>query len=362
MRMNRATGPGAVIPTNTAGRGAAIPVTGQLLRIAAEALPPELAHLAAGPMAQSIAEAVAFTQNTLSATTLKIYGDDWTAFRAWCAAHGAPCLPAPPAIVAAYLAERSKRLGRSGLRVVLAAIAFHHRRAGHVWTAADPVITSVMRGILRTQKRPVRPAAALTSDEIRILLASCGDDPGRAGLSGSRDRALLLTGFAGGLRRSELVGLDVADLRFTPDGVVLRIRQSKRDQEGQGADVGIAPGSRPETCPVLALKTWLARAGIAYGPVFRKVTAAGTVERGLTGNGVWQILRRRAALAGLTVHESERLSPHGLRAGFITEAYLNGALDEQVAHHARQKDLNTTRRYRQRAKTVSASPAKLLNL
>lgn len=113
---------------------------------------------------------------------------------------------------------------------------------------------------------------------------------------------------------------------------------------------------------MLALKTWLARADIAYGPVFRKVTAAGTVERGLTGNGVWQILRRRAALAGLTVHESERLSPHGLRAGFITEAYLNGALDEQVAHHARQKDPNMTRRYRQRAKTVSASPTRLLNL
>ena len=251
MRMKRTTSPGAIIPAMTAAsRTGAIPVTGPLLRIAAEALPPELAYLAAGPMAQSIAEAVAFTQNAVSATTLKIYGDDWAAFRAWCAAHGAPGLPAPPAIVAAYLAERSKNLGRSGLRVVLAAIAFHHRRAGHVWTAADPVIASVMRGILRTQRRPVRPAAALTSDEIRILLASCGDDPGgRAGLSGLRDRALLLTGFAGGLRRSELVGLDVADLRFTPDGVVLRIRQSKRDQEGQGADVGIAPGADRKLAP-----------------------------------------------------------------------------------------------------------------
>ena len=78
-----------------------------------------------------------------------------------------PHLPAPPAIVAAYLAERAATLGRSGLRLILAAIAYHHRRAGHLWTARDPVIATVMRGILRAQKRPERPAAALTSAELR---------------------------------------------------------------------------------------------------------------------------------------------------------------------------------------------------
>jgi integrase len=355
----------------------------RLVRIATEALPPELAHLAAGPMAESLAKAVAYAQDSLCATTLKIYRDDWAAFAAWCAARGAPCLPAPPAIVAAYLAERSATLGRSALRLVLAAIAHHHRRAGQPWSSADPVLSSVMRGILRAQKRPVRPAAAITTEDLRVLLASCGaaeDEAGEdeagggeagggeaqggraAALAGLRDRALLLTGFAGGLRRCELVALEVHDVRFTADGLVLRIRHSKRDQEGEGADIGILHGRHTETCPVRALRTWLKRAGITHGPIFRKVTAAGTIERGLTGNGVWQILRRRAALAGFTVPQGERLSPHGLRAGFITEAYLNGALDEQVAHHARQTDLDTTRGYRRRAKTVAASPTRLLNL
>ena len=111
-----------------------------------------------------------------------------------------------------------------------------------------------------------------------------------------------------------------------------------------------------------AMEAWLGRAGIAYGPVFRRVTAAGTIEARLTGNGVWKILRRLAARAGLAVEASERLSPHGLRAGFITEAYLHGALDEQVMAHARQRSLATTRRYRTRAKTVAASPTRLLDL
>jgi integrase len=354
-------GPDRAARATQAAPGPAL--TARLARIAGETLPPELAHLAAGVFGEALAKAVDYAQTALAPATEKIYADDWAAFRAWCGEHHAPYLPAPPAIVAAYLAHRATSLGRSGLRLILAAVAFHHRRAGHLWSSADPVIATVMRGILRTQKRPVRPAAALTSTEIRSLLAVCGEDPGGpAGLPGLRDRALLLTCFAGGLRRSELVALDCEDVRFTADGLVLRIRQSKGDQEGEGADVGIARGTRPETCPVRAMEIWLRRAGIEYGAVFPRLTAAGTNEGRLTGNGVWKILRRRAAQAGLVVDAGERLSPHGMRAGFITEAYLNGALDEQVMAHARQKDVTTTRRYRKRAKTIAASPTKLLDL
>ena len=326
-------------------------------RIAGEALPPELAHLADGAFGEALGKAIDYAHVSVSPRTARQYEADWNTFRAWCSGHGAPHLPAPPAVVAAYLAERSATRGRSGLRLILAAISHHHRRAGHLWTSGDPVIASVMRGILREQKQPVRPAAALTSTELRQLLAGCGDD-----LAGLRDRALLLVGFAGALRRSELVALDREDVRFTRDGLVLRIRSSKGDQEGQGADVGIARGSRPATCPVRAMEAWLRRAGITYGPVFRRLTAAGTVEGRLTGNGVWWILRARAREAGLEVDPGERLSPHGLRAGFITEAYLHGALDEQAGAHARQKNLDTTRRYRRRAKVVAASPTRLLDL
>lgn len=344
-----------VLPANVASNGIDHPDSTR--RIAGEALPPELAHLVDGAFGKALGRAIDFAQVSVSPRTAKQYEADWTTFRVWCGGHGAPYLPAPPAVVAAYLAERSATRARSGLRLILAAISHHHRRAGHLWTSGDPVIASVMRGILREQKRPVRPAAALTSAEIRQLLAGCGDD-----LPGLRDRALLLVGFAGALRRSELVALDHEDVRFTVDGLVLRIRSSKGDQEGQGADVGIARGSRPGTCPVRALEAWLRRAAIKYGPVFRRLTSASTIEGRLTGNGVWWILRARANEAGLDVSPGERLSPHGLRAGFITEAYLNGALDEQAGAHARQKNLDTTRSYRRRAKVVTASPTKLLDL
>jgi integrase len=348
---------------NTLDRVASARSKQRLVEAAREALPLEFAHLAEGPMAEALARAVDFARHSVSPTTEKIYQDDWAAFRAWTDANGAPSLPAPPAIVAAYLAECAARMGRSGLRLILASIAFHHRRAGHTWTSGDPVISSVMRGILRKQQRPVRPAAALTSQEIRKLLEVC--DNGRSGAEGMadfRDRALLLTCFAGGLRRSELVALDVEDLTITDAGLRLKIRRSKGDQEGEGATVLISRGARLATCPVRAMRAWLKASAITYGPVFRRITSGGTVEGRLTGNGVWRILRRRADQAELKIDKTERLSPHGMRAGFITEAYLNGALDEQVMAHARQKSLNTTRGYRDRAKTVAASPTKLLDL
>jgi integrase len=335
----------------------------RIMQQAREALPPELAHLAEGLMAEAVVKAVELARHSVSETTEKIYADDWNAFRAWCTRRKAPFLPAPPVVVASYLAECSERMGRSGLRLILAAIAFYHRRTGHPWVSNDPLISTVMKSIVRKQQRPVRPAAALTSDEIGELLHVCRSKKNaERSLADLRDRALLLTCFAGALRRSELVALDVEDVEITKDGIKLKIRRSKADQEGEGAEVLISNGSRPATCPAEAMRAWLKASAITYGPVFRRITAAGAIEGRLTGNGVWRIVRRRAEQAKLTVDDSERLSPHGMRAGYIVEAYLNGGLDEQVQDHARQKSIMTTRRYRKRAKTVAAAPTKLLNL
>ena len=116
------------------------------------------------------------------------------------------------------------------------------------------------------------------------------------------------------------------------------------------------------TCPVRALERWLRCARITRGPVFRGITAHGTIEGRLSADGVRKILLRRAALAKSTVHPSERLSPHGLRAGLITEAYLAGAPDEQVMQHTRHADLSTMRGYRRRARVTADNPARLLDL
>jgi integrase len=186
----------------------------------------------------------------------------------------------------------------------------------------------------------------------------CGGDT-----AGLRDRALLLVGFAGALRRSELVGIDREHLRFNEAGLRILLPSSKTDQEGKGVELGLSRGKRRETCPVRALEAWLEASACQYGPVFRKVDRWGSIEHArLGGDAVRDILLSRAKAAKLVVHGLERLSPHGLRAGFVTEAYLAGARDEQVMDHTRHRDLKTMRGYVRRAKLVTDSATKLLDL
>jgi integrase len=142
---------------------------------------------------------------------------------------------------------------------------------------------------------PARRSAALTTPAIRRLVEGCGDD-----LAALRDRALLLIGFAGALRRSELVGIDAAHVRSTPAGLRLMIPRSKTDTVGEGDEIGIARGSQVDTCPVRTLHTWLSAAGIRDGPIFRRVTRWGMVgTKRLHPDAVRQILTRRAAAAGI---------------------------------------------------------------
>lgn len=258
-------------------------------------------------------------KGALSRATQKIYADDWAAFCNWCVMQNLMPLPAEPATVAAYLAARQERLGSSGLRVALAAIAFHHRQAGQAWSAADSRIVALLRA--RQADSKPRPAAAVTAYQIQLLISSCAADTGgRAAFANLRDRSLLLLGFAAGLRRSELVALDVEDLSFSASGLTVHVASRKAGQDGQGTRVSVARIAQAKDCPVRATETWLRRSQITYGPVFPRLTAAGTIENRLTGNGVWKILRRRAALVGLQAPAGARLSPHGLRAGFMMAA------------------------------------------
>jgi integrase len=317
----------------------------------APATPPAAAEAA-------LAAARAYARDALAPETKRAYAADWQHFSEWCRGAGCAPLPAEPAAVAAYLAALAPLYGRSALARRLAAIGHAHRLANLEWSAGHPAIRSTLRGIFRTHRRRGRKAAALTSAELKRLVAACGGD-----LAGRRDRALLLLGFAGALRRAELVGVDREHLRFTAEGLRLLLPASKTDPEGKGAELGIGRGRRRETCPVRTLEDWIDASGCRFGPVFRKVDRWGNVEhRRLGGDAVRDVLLRRAAQAKLAVHGSERLSPHGLRAGFVTEAYLAGARDEQVMEHTRHRDLKTMRGYVRRARLVADSATKLLDL
>ena len=320
---------------------------------------PALLTLVDGPLADAVSKAADYAGKAIAPGTVATYKGDWSDFSQWMRRHGVDptALPVHPVVVAAWLATLGPSLGRSALRRRVAAIAWHHRSLGHAWQAGHAAIRQTLTGIGREHHRPVRPAAALISADVKQLIAVCPGD-----LAGLRDRALFLVGLAGAFRRSELVAIDVAHLRFDKESVIVWIPRSKTDQAGEGVDIALPRMRGEETCPVGALEAWLRRAKIRRGPVFRRITAAGTIEGRLTGDGVYKILQVRAFAAKLTVAPTERLSPHGLRAGMITEASLNGALDEQIMPHSRHKDASTMRGYRRRARIVVDNPARLLDL
>jgi integrase len=169
----------------------------------------------------------------------------------------------------------------------------------------------------------------------------------------------MLLGFAGALRRAELVGIDREHLAFRGTGLHLVIPRSKADPEGEGTEIAIPRGAERETCPVRALEAWLLESDCQYGPVFRKVDLWGNVEeRRLHPDAVRQILLRRAKQAGVQAPPGERLSPHGLRAGFVAEAYRAGVRDEQIMAHTRHADLKTMRGYGRRGRRTEDAPAK----
>ncbi|MFC7478114.1 site-specific integrase [Dankookia sp. GCM10030260] len=315
---------------------------------------PELARL---PDAE-VARAAGYARQALAPATLAAYAADWADFSAWCGAKGMASLPAAPVTVAGYLAALATTHAGATLRRRLAAIGRAHRMAGHPWSGSHPALRDTLAGIARQHGTPQRRAAAIGTAEIRRLVATCSD-----GLTGTRDRALLLLGFAAALRRSELVAVEREHLTVTPEGLRLLIPRAKSDQQGRGAELGLPRGRKPETCPVRAMEAWLQASDCRYGPVFRKIDRWGTVETtALHPYALPRILARRLALAGIKPAGLERLSLHGLRAGFITEAYKAGARDEAIMEHSRHKDIRTMRGYVRRAKLVGESPAGLVGL
>ena len=310
------------------------------------------------PARAAFADAADYARQALSPATLRAYDTDWRAFIAWCREASLPALPAAPETVAAYLASLASTKRRATIERRLVSIGQAHRLAGHDWRAGHPVIRSTLRGMFRRHGRPPLKAAALGRDEVAMLLDVCTD-----GQVGVRDRAMFLLGFAAALRRSELVAVCREHLTFRPDGVRLFLPRSKTDGLREGVELGIAYGTHPATCPVLALKRWIDAVDCRSGPLFRMIRANGEiVDQALHPSSVRFILRRRAEQAQLEVGVLERLSPHGLRAGFVTEAYKAGIRDEEIMEHSRHKDLRTMRGYVRRAKLLSDSPVKRLGL
>lgn len=280
-------------------------------------------------------------EDSMATATRTAYARQWATFTSWADRHAVAALPAEPGTIAAYCADLfDAGASHSTIDQALAAIAAAHKVAG-----IDPVPTrselvrSTRKGQRKARAVAQREAAPLTVGELRRVVVRI-DTATTAGL---RDRALLLIGFAGALRRSEIVALEVEDLTAVDDGLTIRVRRSKTDQEGQGATLAIPHGTDPDTCPVRALTAWLAHASIDTGPLFRAVTRHGTVGAALEGRAVARIVQRRVVAAGL---DPSRYAGHSLRAGFVTTAAAAGATERAIAHQTRHSPTSSVlRRY-----------------
>jgi integrase len=308
-----------------------------------------------GRLAALAETAKAYARAAQSDNTQRAYAADWNMFASWLRRQGLAETPPNPEAVGLYLAAQVERRGAelsvSTLERRLSGIAWRYRQLGQPLEIRDRHIATVLAGIRRRHGRPPLQKAAIFADELLAMLAVLDMD-----LRGLRDRAILAIGFAGGLRRSEIVGLDCGPrqtedgsgwIEILPEGALLTIRGKTGWRE-----VEIGRGSRPDTCPVALLETWMRLGRIARGPLFRAIARknGGVASERLTDKHVVRLVKTCALAAGLRgdLAEGERrlaFGGHSLRAGLASSAQIEEA---HVQKHLGHASAEMTRRYQRK--------------
>lgn len=297
----------------------------------------EQGRAAAAALAALASRAEDYLARSKSPNTVRAYAADWRDFSAFCGTHGLVPLPALPSALALYLTELAGRVKPSTLSRRLAAISQAHRLAGHESPTESVPVRKLLRGIRRTHGTAVVPKRPLLVAEILAILEKLPPTP-----IGARDRLILLIGFSGALRRSELAALDCEDIEENHEGLILTIRRGKTDPEAEGRKVGIPRGREARTCPVAALGAWKQAAGIGSGPLFRRVDRHGRVLSRMSDQTVALVVKRRSAMIGL---EASELAGHSLRAGLATSAAIAGKSERAIMQQTGHRSVHMVRRY-----------------
>lgn len=286
----------------------------------------------------SLERAREFARQSKAESTLRGYRGDWKDFCQWCEARNLCPLPASPEVVAAYISECAGRLKVGSIQRRLNAIAEAHKAVGLESPTSAGMVRNVVKGIKRAMGMAVVQKAAALTEDIRAMVSVTD-----SGLIGARDRAMILLGFAGAFRRSELVGLDVGDCSFGKDGLTVTLRRSKTDQDGAGRKIGIPYGANPETCPVRVIQTWIEQGAVIDGPLFRSITRHGRIQPGrLSGIDVARVVKKLALRAGL---DAAKYAGHSLRAGHATSAAIAGASERSIMNQTGHRSVQMVRRY-----------------
>lgn len=298
-----------------------------------------------------------FAEASSSENTKKAQRSDWSVFSTWCRDRGLSEMPACPEVLALFLTDQAESgLKSSTIGRRMASISQAHQLAGYPSPAGDARVRAVWQGICRKVGRAVAKKRALPLSDLKALVLSCEDS-----IQGLRDKAMLLLGFMGAMRRSELVNLDVEDIHMEEDqGVRLRIVRSKTDQQGHGREIGIPVGKSHTTCPVFALRAYLTVSKIDSGPLFRPLNRGGSLRQTrLTPQSVAKVIKRRMEALGL---DPADYAGHSLRSGFVTAAARAGVAEHAIARQSGHKSVAVLRGYIQTATLFQGNPAAALDL
>jgi integrase len=289
-------------------------------------------------LASTLDAARTYVKKAKADRTRATYAEQWRIFARWCASNGFESLPASPAVIGLYVTTRA-RTGRkvSTIALGLAAVACKHREARLESPCGHDDVRELLAGVRRTHSVAPAQKAPLLAAQLRAIVEGLPETT-----IGLRDRALLLLGWSGAFRRSELVGIEVQDLAFVEEGLVVRLARSKTDQIGAGRDVPIPRGRSAGTCPVRAVERWLAVSGIDSGAVFRAVGRHGDVRGPMRARDVASVVKKRVEAVGL---DPDRFAGHSLRAGLATSAAKAGKSAGAIARVTGHKSLQTVERY-----------------
>jgi len=272
-------------------------------------------------------------KNSKALNTLRAYKADYKDFTSFCLRNGFKSMPSEPKIISLYLTYLSKSCKFSTLKRRLASISVIHRLSGHYIDTKHPMITENLMGIKRIKGSYQKAKKPILINDLKLIVDVIDKDKNEE--NRFKNKALILIGFAGGFRRSELVAIVYEDVEFVSEGVKIFVKRSKTDQSGEGMTKGIPYFSNSNYCPVISLKNWIEKSKIKSGKIFD-----------MSDKSVALTVKKYTAIAGL---DSNKYSGHSLRSGFATSTAQLGAEERAIMAMTGHKTTQMVRRYIQEA-------------
>ena len=281
-------------------------------------------------------------KSSKSNNTLRAYKSDFKDFAAFCARHGLNSLPSEPKIISLYLTHLSESSKISTLRRRLVSISMVHKLKGHYLDTKHPIIVENLMGIRRVKGSIQKGKKPILINHLKLIIDVINQKKIEE-IKKLRDKSIILIGFGGGFRRTEIISIDHEDLEFVPEGLKITIRKSKTDQFGEGMVKGLPYFNNEIYCPIVNLKKWLEISKIKSGPIFRRFSKGSSLmDNRLTDQSVVLLIKEYLKSAGI---ENNNFAGHSLRSGFATVAAESGADERSIMAMTGHKTTQMVRRY-----------------